>query len=95
MAHADYDCCAVCDSKMGFNSDAMPKERICSNCVANLAENGVIVHGVDELIVWIENEEREKLFSILAKVGYSPCIYGSDTDDAVEARQREPGGPNG
>ena len=45
MAHADYHCCAVCDKKISFGGfGATTKEQICSECVANLAEKGVIVH---------------------------------------------------
>ena len=85
MAHADYHCCAVCDSKMSYAGfDATTKEEICSCCVANLAEKGVIVHDVDELMKWIEEEDNKKVAKILVDVGFRFCHYSNDVDEIVE-----------
>lgn len=87
MAHAEYNCCAVCDSKLcyaGFN--ATTKKEICSRCVANLAEKGVIVHDVDELIEWIKNEDAERVANILKDVGFSFCCYSNTVDEIVEKK---------
>jgi hypothetical protein len=48
MAHGDYNCCAICDSKMEYSNYAETKNNICSNCVCNLAEKGKIIRSVDD-----------------------------------------------
>ena len=48
MAHGDYNCCAVCDSKLEYSNDAQTKEELCSWCAVNLAQSGVFVHNVVE-----------------------------------------------
>jgi len=84
MAHADYNCCAVCDSKLSYAGfDATTKKEICSRCVANLAEKGVIVHDVDELIEWVKNEDAEKVAKILKDVKFKFCFYPNEVDDIV------------
>jgi len=86
MAHADYECCAVCDSKGYYSNDAGSKEIICSECVASLARRGVIVGSVEELKVWMTQEEPAKVVSLLQEVGFSVCRYGNDVDDLFESR---------
>ena len=87
MAHADYNCCAVCDSKLSYAGfSATAKEEICSRCVANLAEKGVIVHDVDELIEWIKNEDAEKVAKVLKDVGFRFCYYSNTVDEIVERK---------
>jgi len=85
MAHADYDCCAVCDCKMGYNAyNARSKAKICSKCVANLAEHDVIVHDTLELEDWIKNTEQTKVEKVLNDVGFSFCCYSNLVDETVE-----------
>lgn len=87
MAHADYHCCAVCDKKISFGGfGATTKEQICSECVANLAEKGVIVHNVEELIEWIKTEEPKKIATILRDVGFRFCHYYNIVDEMVEKK---------
>ena len=87
MAHGDYDCCAICDSKLGFSYDAKTKEEICGPCVADLARLGVIAGTPEELVKWISENPAEKVGPILAAVGFSPCFYGgSPVDEAVEKK---------
>ena len=44
MAHGDYDCCAVCDCKLSYNStNPYTKEEICVDCLKALRDNGVNV----------------------------------------------------
>jgi len=87
MAHADYNCCAICDSKLNYAGfDATTKEEICSCCVANLAEKGVIVHDVDELIEWIKNEDAGKVAKILKDMGFRFCYYSNTVDEIVEKK---------
>jgi len=84
MAHADYDCCAVCDRKLSYaGMNATTKEMICSTCAVNLAERGVFVHNVHELIAWIKTSDTEHVRKVLSEVGFSFCYYQNDVDDAV------------
>mgnify|MGYP000879295570 CR=1 FL=1 len=60
MAHADYDCCAICDCKMQYNEfDSLTKERICEPCLIKLRVNGVMVITFDELIKWVNDTDKE------------------------------------
>jgi len=83
MAHADYDCCAVCDRKMSYAIEASTKELICSRCVADLALQGVIVHDVEELMSWIGSDDPGRVVEILDAVGYRRCLYPNPVDDLV------------
>ena len=83
MAHADYECCAICDGKIAFAVLAAAKERICSSCVANLAMHGVIVHDVEELLDWIQSTPTLKVLATLASVGFRYCGYPNAVDEAV------------
>lgn len=86
MAHGDYNCCAVCDSKQEYSSDAETKGMICSFCVAELAVRGVIVHGVGELIKWIESGDAEFVKTTLQAANFRICFYGCDVDAAYLKR---------
>jgi len=85
MAHADYDCCAVCDKKMAYKgaAGANTKEEICGKCTANLAEHDVIVHNIRELINWIVTEDNDEVEGILRSVGFSKCHYPNGVDVTV------------
>jgi|SRR3990172_4296407 len=85
MAHADYDCCAVCDSKQSFSYDATSKEVVCSYCAVALAQHGVIARNGKELKAWIETADVEVMRHILSEVGFRFCYYQNDVDDAVRA----------
>ena len=93
MAHADYECCAVCDSKMAYASNASPKTEICSCCVAELAVREVIVHNVAELERWIINTGGEKVKEVLEGVNFRFCIYGSWIDDKAKEKGVAPTTP--
>jgi hypothetical protein len=80
MAHGDYDCCAVCDSKLSYSNDATTKETLCSGCAVNLAQKGVFVHGVTELKTWMIEEHPRVVVSALDSVGFSPCLYPNEVD---------------
>lgn len=80
MAHGDYHCCAICDSKMSYSSDAETKEHLCSGCVADMAQNGAILHNVEELLEWMQKESKETVISVLSRVGFSKCFYPNRVD---------------
>lgn len=86
MAHADYNCCAVCDSKLAYSNQATTKEEICSYCVAKMARLGVIVGSAHELIEWINREDRDKIESVLSEAKFRFCIYPNEVDMAVVNR---------
>lgn len=86
MAHADYDCCAVCDSKQSYSPDAETKGEICGPCVADLARLGHIFGTVDELLEWVKTVDPQRLAVVLATVGYSKCFYLNEVDKAIEER---------
>lgn len=81
MAHADYDCCALCDSKLNYNSDAETKKTICGSCVANLARKGVIAGTVDELLAWMRATPPATVIATLSDL-IRVCYYTNDVDAA-------------
>lgn len=86
MAHADYDCCAICDSKQSYNAGGdVAKGEICGECVANLARLGVITGTPEELLAWIKGADPAKVKEVLHGVGFHTCYYGNLIDDAVNA----------
>jgi len=82
MAHADYHCCAICDSKMDFSYNAESKERICSRCVKNLCEQGIFIDNTKDLKEWMEKEEPKKVAEILDRIGFEMCCWPNSVDDA-------------
>jgi hypothetical protein len=86
MAHADYECCAICDNKQAYNSSADSKEMICSYCVAEMARNGVIIGSVNELINWINSTDLKTVKDLLIAVGFTSCYYTNPVDSALEKK---------
>jgi len=86
MAHADYECCAICDRKVYYSNDAGSKEILCSECVTNLARRDVIVGSVEELKVWMTQEESAKVVPLLQEVGFRKCYYANEIDVLFESR---------
>ena len=80
MAHGDYECCAICDSKqnyIGLNDDF--KDDICSYC---REESGIAT--VEQLIKKINKFKKKKdLKKWLKKIGLSECYYQNDVDDLI------------
>jgi hypothetical protein len=86
MAHADYNCCAVCDCKMAYSCDATIKKDMCGPCVANLARLDIICGTVEELTKWVNETAAEKVAVALLAVGFSKCFYNADIDALVETK---------
>src|SRR3990167_10198812 len=80
MAHGDYECCAVCDSKqgyVGFNDDF--KSDICPECRQS---SGIpTVTGLLKKINTFTN--KTKLKKWLKEIGMSECWYQNDVDDLI------------
>ena len=84
MAHGDYDCCAICDSKQSYGGwDAKTKEKICSYCVCELSKEGVVVHDVNELLAWMDETDINAMREILIRVNFRKCFYPNEVDDLL------------
>lgn len=85
MAHADYNCCALCDCKMAYveSDNATTKEEICTDCLRTLHAGGVMVSTGGELEDWIKSNPEK--VEILPGMGYTPCLYDNPVDDAFQA----------
>lgn len=84
MAHADYNCCAICDDKMyyaGFESET--KEEICDACLNVINEMDLNISNVEELKKFIESGEYEKVKELLINCGFWFCYYGNEIDKSV------------
>jgi len=87
MAHADYHCCAVCDSKQEYGGDnSTTKEKICPGCLKDLRRQDLSILDVPELINWIRGTDIVKVRRILRNIGFRFCFYSNDVDDAVRAK---------
>lgn len=85
MAHGDYHCCALCDTKMAYAADeARTKEDVCTDCLRTLHAGGVLIYTGAELEAWIK-ANPEKAHETLPGMGYSPCWYANPVDAAFKA----------
>ena len=90
MAHADYCCCACCDSKISYSNDATTKEQICASCAVDLACQGVIAKSGEQLALWIREEvDNERIRLVLSKVGFCRCYYPNEVDSALTMKGLE------
>lgn len=91
MAHGDYHCCALCDSKMDYSNDARTKEDLCSHCTKSLVEAGIHVFDGDDLLRAINNEIEQgtgrEFTDKLKTLGYSKCVYTNELDKAFVLAQ--------
>ena len=80
MAHGDYKCCAICDSKqeyIGLNDSF--KDDICASCRETSG-----VSTVKELLKKIEEITIvEALEEWLNQIGWSECYYQNNVDDLI------------
>lgn len=82
MAHSAYDCCMICDSKMGYNEgDAQTKATACAPCAVALARHGVFAEDDEQLLAWMQTETPERVLAVLQGVGFSTCIFQNPVDD--------------
>ena len=90
MAHGDYNCCAVCDSKLEYSNDSNTKARICSDCLKALRNLGLSILDTGELIKWIEISETAVVKDILHRADFSFCYYDNEVDAAVKLKGISP-----
>ena len=85
MAHADYDCCAICDSKMDYNAfESTTKEKICEECLAMLSGMGFYIETVEEFRKLIFEELKYKESKqLLMDLQYKFCFYNNDLDKDI------------
>jgi len=84
MAHADYNCCAICDCKLDYMGlNARKKEDICPRCLAILHEIGVKIFNVEELKEFIKKTDPKVLLVTLAFLGFCKCYYKNEVDTLV------------
>lgn len=85
MAHASYDCCAVCDCKMAFNEpDSLTKETLCAHCTVALAKRGIFVTDSTELLTWMSSVTPGVAAATLVECGFSPCYYRNQVDEEMK-----------
>ena len=79
MAHGDYNCCAVCDSKLSYaGTDSSTKEEICAYCAVALAQVGVIARNGMELVLWIMANNLDIIQKKLKSRPIRKCFYGNE-----------------
>lgn len=78
MAHADYNCCAICDSKMEYSYESATKEDICEYC---RERTGIAtVRQLREKLLALSYEDRIKFAK---EIGINKCCYSNDIDDLL------------
>ena len=81
MAHADYDCCAVCDSKIRYNStETGTKDEICVDCRKALTDAGYNCNTPDDFIACIQLMTNTDALRLLHKLNFQPCYYPNVVD---------------
>lgn len=85
MAHADYACCACCDSKVYYKEGATPKQILCETCLKNISDiTGKIIVAPRDFQNIIENyKSQDELLLFLQKVGFHFCFYSNLLDQIV------------
>lgn len=90
MAHADYACCACCDSKEYYYSEAESKDTLCASCAAGLTVRlGIEVSSPSKLLEILKtwpDADNDILFEALKANGFSKCCYWNAIDDAFSNR---------
>lgn len=86
MAHADYNCCAICDSKMDYSWEATTKEEICEECLKNIKELDLKIENIDDLKEFIKETDYKTLEETLIKLQYHFCYYGNNIDKMIALR---------
>lgn len=85
MAHADYNCCMICDTKMEYAGESSEtKEKPCIDCLANMRDQGVILLTQEEFIAHLESIDDPIAF--LGNIGYEKCFYPNALDDYISQR---------
>lgn len=88
MAHCDYDCCAICDSKMAYNgSSANTKESVCIDCIERSIAAGKPITRLSHVVEALAAMTHDAALKWLHAIGYRPCCYENEIDDYLIARK--------
>ena len=91
MAHADYECCCVCDRKMAHNEMAAAKTKMCRWCVARLRkilakeEIDGEIKDPEGFLELISSLPKDRLETLLKKIKFRACRYPNPIDDYLES----------
>lgn len=83
MAHADYNCCAICDCKMEYSNDASTKKTICTDCLKSLRSSEINALDTNEFIEWAKSVNKTELIKKLKAIGYEKCFYPNEFDEEI------------
>ena len=74
MAHADYNCCMICDCKMGYMGyyASETKAKPCETCLQRMRDAEVMFLSPGELINYLETLNMKEALTFLRKIGYEP-----------------------
>lgn len=87
MAHSSYDCCAVCDRKMGYNpGEPTTKEEICTQCLKGVRALCLPFLDGMEMVAWVNDNDAKIVEDNLRSLGFATCIFDNPVDDAVKAK---------
>lgn len=87
MAHGNYNCCAICDDKMGYAGwEAETKEEICEECLKNIKKLNLNIENIEDLKTFIRETDYKTLKETLINLGYCFCYYGNEIDELVAIR---------
>lgn len=88
MAHADYDCCAICDCKMHYNGGcADAKAALCTDCIERTAELGKLCTRPEQVLEHLKSMNDVAALAWLHALGFSPCYYQNEFDDYLIGRK--------
>lgn len=81
MAHADYNCCTICDCKMEYSGgSADTKARLCEDCIERSAELGKLCVRPQQVVEHIKGLSDAEALTWLHAMGFNPCYYKNDLD---------------
>ena len=87
MAHADYDCCAICDCKMNYNGGgAETKAALCVDCIERTAELGKLCTRPEQVVEHLASLDDAAALKWLHDIGFDPCYYPNNIDRVLIER---------
>lgn len=83
MAHGDYECCAICDRKMGYHAFTEDhKTDVCPEC----REKEGVPATTLRFMALVEAASREELAVLLPRIGFEFCFYHNPVDDLIRVK---------
>lgn len=78
MAYGDYHCCAVCEGKMAYITDAGTKGRMCLDCAIDLSFEVSPTKVTSELVQCMECDAVQSVKVVRSGFGFRTCYYSND-----------------